>query len=465
MRALIVWVLAMAAVPPMVACGGSLSWEPHHPWFQRPSVVVVDHGASDAVSPLEVPFRVTVNDDTTPDALFPSTLTTPVSGFCTVQGAGEVYVVLSTATTTTGGDGPYCMDTTTCTNGPSIPLAGRAYAMSTSGDVTLSCRAVDAGVGYSSTSAAAGGGGGDLSSACLLAGGSQCTMAGEVRALTGASGGLRFGSSGPRISSSGSSVDANASVTTTAAFSSSRASQSVTAPGFTTGSGVDLAIAPGTGSRGLVISSSTASSTDNGVRVIGTAAASTGRTSVFIDTSVSGSAADRYVLRAASAGGDVLRVSGNGQVSTFGDIVGNSDAAKTTISDVDGVAVDSSSDVTISAGDDVDISVVDSVRVSANAVTVAAVTEAATVSTSTDGTTTSHYWRVPRIVSATNDSPEGLPSCDSTTEGAVVYVRSDASPTFGVGNFCGCVQLDATPIFSWVPIWTDAAVSTTCTDH
>jgi hypothetical protein len=122
----------------------------------------------------EQPTTITV-DATANVALVPAAYTTPTSGRCVVPDTTNVFVVTETATTTTGGDGPYC---TTCTAGALIPIAGRAWARTSSGSTVLSCRFVDDGNGFGG---GGGGGAGVLSTAvCLLVGGASCTMVGDV---------------------------------------------------------------------------------------------------------------------------------------------------------------------------------------------------------------------------------------------------------------------------------------------
>lgn len=92
-----------------------------------------------------------------------------------------------------------------------------------------------------------------------------------------------------------------------------KTSPSLAAPTYTTPTGVGLVIAPADGAtgRGLFISSSTATSTDNGVTLTGSSASASGRTSILFETTVTAQP-DRYATRTSSAIGDVFRVAGSG---------------------------------------------------------------------------------------------------------------------------------------------------------
>jgi hypothetical protein len=89
---------------------------------------------------------------------------------------------------------------------------------------------------------------------------------------------------------------------------------SLTAPTLTTASANDLFIsaASGAGSRGFFISSATATSTDNGITITGSAAAAANRTSVLVSTPVS-TAADRFAFRVTNNTGDIMRLNGLSQ--------------------------------------------------------------------------------------------------------------------------------------------------------
>lgn len=136
---------------------------------------IADYRAAAAV-PVEQHAQLAV-DDVDPTALVPSAYSAPVSGYCTVVDTVNVYKVASSATTTTAGDGPYC---STCALGARIPIAGKAWALTTGGSTTLSCSWVDAGLGFAGSAALGGGGGVSSSLVCLLVGGASCTMTGSV---------------------------------------------------------------------------------------------------------------------------------------------------------------------------------------------------------------------------------------------------------------------------------------------
>lgn len=81
------------------------------------------------------------------------------SGRCLNDSATPVFLVPQNAVNTAIASGPFC---SSCNAGPTIPLAGRAWAISTGSPVSISCRTVDAGPGYS--------GGGGLSLGAVAAG-------------------------------------------------------------------------------------------------------------------------------------------------------------------------------------------------------------------------------------------------------------------------------------------------------
>jgi len=107
-------------------------------------------------------------------------------------------------------------------------------------------------------------------------------------------------------------------------LSINKATPSIAAPTLTTPSAVDfyLSAASGAGGRGLFISSSTATSADNGVTIFGSPAATTGRTSVLVSTTVS-TAADRYAFRVTNATGDIIRLNGLSQTLVADGVVAN----------------------------------------------------------------------------------------------------------------------------------------------
>jgi hypothetical protein len=107
---------------------------------------------------------------------------------------------------------------------------------------------------------------------------------------------------------------ANGPVTNT--IVSSKSAPSVSAPTYTTSTGVDLWMSAGSGAggRGFFVSASTSASVGDGVKVVGSSASLAGRTSVVVETGVT-AVNDRYALRVdGGAGAVLLRVAGNGSV-------------------------------------------------------------------------------------------------------------------------------------------------------
>ncbi len=106
--------------------------------------VAVDEFAPASNVPVEVVTSVSLT------TALAAQLPDNTSGRCLNDSTTQVFLVPSGATNLAISSGPFC---STCNAGPTIPLAGRAWALSSGGPVSISCRTVDAGVGY------AGGGG------------------------------------------------------------------------------------------------------------------------------------------------------------------------------------------------------------------------------------------------------------------------------------------------------------------
>lgn len=175
-------VACLALIVSTMACGLALvavSVDPER-WNHDAPASVADAPAS----PREQVARLTVTNAANL-ALVPPAYNTPSSGFCTNATTTGVFVVAETATSTADGDGPYCTDSATCPAGAVIPIAGRAWArLALGGPVVLSCRWVDDGGGFAASPRGATA---SLAAACLLAGGTNCTMVGPVLVPSGAS--------------------------------------------------------------------------------------------------------------------------------------------------------------------------------------------------------------------------------------------------------------------------------------
>lgn len=158
---------------------------PPSPSSSSTTVLVEPQGTP---SPVEQTIRIAVPVlPVAPVQLRPAAYDSPTSGFCVNSSPTSlVYVVAQTATALTQADGPYCTTPATCPAGATIPIAGRAWASASVG-VTLSCRFVDAGNGYSAGPQASAAPGVPVGTACLLAGGAACTMTGQIRGGGGGS--------------------------------------------------------------------------------------------------------------------------------------------------------------------------------------------------------------------------------------------------------------------------------------
>lgn len=143
-----------------------------------------------AASPLERPTSVTLNNAAAVP-LVPAAFTTPTSGYCVNASTTQtVWKVAAGATSTANGDGPYCADPDVCVAGPTLPIAGRAWAILGGGaPLAISCNFVDDGVGFGGGPSAGGGGGapddaafilqapsGDLANSRTLAAGSGISL-------------------------------------------------------------------------------------------------------------------------------------------------------------------------------------------------------------------------------------------------------------------------------------------------
>jgi hypothetical protein len=87
---------------------------------------------------------ITVNN-TTNTQLRDSSTSTHQFGICTVETSGlNVFLVESTASDTSNGEGPYC---DTCNNGPRFIIGGKDYARTSASSGTVRCRFYDAPLG------------------------------------------------------------------------------------------------------------------------------------------------------------------------------------------------------------------------------------------------------------------------------------------------------------------------------
>lgn len=325
-------------------------------------------------------------------------LGTATSGRCVVSTAATPLHIVN-PNGVTPGEGPYCLD---CAAGPSFSFpSSSVYVITTSGTATVGCSFFDGAQAVSTS-----GGAGGLSS-----------TAGDARYL-------KLAADNDPLTSS---------------LSVDQATNTTAVPTYTTASGRDLALAPAGGAtgRGLVISSSLASSATDAVMLTGSAAAGVGRTSIAFVSSVV-AAADRYVARFAASGGDVLRVSGTGALlpgasNDAQDIgaVGNSWARLFLGSSITGEA----------NAKGLSISDVDAVSVTSGGKGITVQPTGAVVFNMESGTTWTSNLQLPGTVYTAAGGGVSAPPCSSSFPGRVVYVDRTGD---GVrAEVCVCVATAA----------------------
>lgn len=242
----------------------------HQRDVHRTVVVDLDDAAETSGQESIVEFAVDAATTTTVQAA----ASTVSSWECQNSSATNVFRVNEGATSTAAGIGPYC---STCAAGArfSLPVQ-RVFVRASSGSATLQCSRLSS----STHQSAAGGGGLSPSTA-------DATY-------------LRLDATNDPV---------------TGELSISRAGAALATPSLTAPPGVDFALGLAAASgRGLVVSGAAATTTDNGVQIVGSQAAASGRTSVLVSTTVQ-SATDRYPLRVTSLAGDAFRVAGNGNIN------------------------------------------------------------------------------------------------------------------------------------------------------